>query len=117
MIHNDDSPMVLVVCGKNKRRSKTAEKLFCNDQRIHILSAGLSEKSQRKLTLSDIGNADIIIVMEHEHKQRIRTMYRSDTIAPIEVLGIDDVYEYMDDELIELLESGINSILKKHFNL
>lgn len=117
MVQHDDLPMVLVICGKNKRRSKTAEKLFCNDQRIRIMSAGLSEKSVRKLTLSDIEKADIIIVMEHEHKQRILAMSRSSDIAPIEVLGIDDMYEYMDNELIELLDSGINSILKKHFDL
>jgi predicted protein tyrosine phosphatase len=117
MVHQHDSPKVLVVCGKNKRRSKTAEKIFCNDQRIRIVSAGLSEKSTRKLTVSDIENADIIVVMEHEHKLRIRAMYRSTTIAPIEVLGIEDIYEYMDNELIELLQSGINSILKTHFDL
>lgn len=81
------------------------------------MSAGLSEKSARRLTLSDIEKADIIIVMENEHKQRIRAMYRSTDIAPIEVLGIDDLYNYMDNKLIELLESGINSILKKHFDL
>jgi len=117
MVRQHDSPTVLVVCGKNKRRSKTAEKIFCNDQRIHIMSAGLSEKSTRRLTVSDIEKADIIIVMEHEHTSRIRAMYRSNAIAPIEVLGIDDIYEYMDNELIELLQSGINSILKKHFDL
>jgi predicted protein tyrosine phosphatase len=117
MVQQDDSPMVLVVCGKNKRRSKTAEKIFCNDQRIRIMSAGLSEKSVRKLTQSDIEKADIIIVMENEHKQRIRAMCRSINIAPVEVLGIEDRYEYMDIELVELLESGINSILKKHFDL
>jgi protein-tyrosine phosphatase len=117
MVHQHDSPTVLVVCGKNKRRSKTAEKIFSKDQRIRIVSAGLSEKSARKLTEADIEKADIIIVMEHEQKQRIRAMYRSTTIAPVEVLGIDDVYEYMDAELIELLQSGINSILKTHFDL
>jgi protein-tyrosine phosphatase len=117
MVQHHDTPSVLVVCGKNKRRSRTAEKLFCNDQRIRIFSAGLSEKSTRKLTLADIDKADLIIVMENEHKSRIRAMCRSKNTAPIEVLGIEDMYEYMDSELIELLISGINTLIKIHFDL
>lgn len=41
-------PNILVVCGRNKIRSRTAEYLFKNDVRFNIRSVGLSSNSERK---------------------------------------------------------------------
>jgi predicted protein tyrosine phosphatase len=59
-----EKPNVLVVCGRNKRRSRTAEYIFKNDNRFNIRSVGLSPKSERQIKENDINWSDLIFVME-----------------------------------------------------
>lgn len=44
----NDPLKILVVCGRNKRRSKTAESIFRKNQDIKLKSAGLSPKARAK---------------------------------------------------------------------
>jgi predicted protein tyrosine phosphatase len=110
-------PNILIVCGKNKRRSRTAEYIFKNDSRFNIRSAGLSEKSERLLSEKDVIWSDLILTMEDKHRARIRELYRDLYLPPIEVLDISDDYEYRDQALIELLEEKINSLLSELFKI
>ena len=48
-----ERPNILVVCGRNKKRSRTAEYIFKNDNRFNIRSVGLSSKSDRKISEND----------------------------------------------------------------
>ena len=68
----------LVVCGRNKRRSRTAEYIFKNDQRFSMCSVGLSPASERQIKEKDIEWADLILVMEREQASRIRKTCSSD---------------------------------------
>jgi len=102
-----EKPNVLVVCGRNKKRSRTAEHLFKNDSRINIRSAGLSPKSDRKISEGDLNWASIVFVMENDQKEKLRELYRHLQLPKIEVLNIPDDYEFMDQELIEILTDGI----------
>lgn len=52
-------PNILVVCGRNKKRSRTAEYIFKNDDRFNIRSAGVSPKSDRQITEKDLNWADL----------------------------------------------------------
>ncbi len=110
-------PNILVVCGKNKKRSRTAEFIFKNDNRFNIRSAGLSPKSERKITENDLHWADLVFVMESDHRDKIVTLYKNPKLPSIDVLNISDDYEFMDETLVELLEDGINSKIKMVFNL
>lgn len=101
---------VLVVCGQNKRRSRTAEYLYKNDQRFNIRSVGLSPKSKRQIKEKDITWADLILTMEDGHTSRIQENFRILELPPIETLYIEDVYEYLQPALIELLEENIESL-------
>lgn len=112
-----ERPNLLVVCGKNKRRSRTAEYIFKNDQRFSIRSVGLSPKSERKLTEKDILWADMILVMEDSQASRINKDYRNTEKPPVLSLDIPDVYEYLDEELVELLDAKINDAVKSEWNL
>jgi predicted protein tyrosine phosphatase len=112
-----DKPNILIVCGRNKRRSRTAEYIFKNDSRFSIRSAGLSEKSERQLSEKDVIWSDLILTMEDKQKARIKELYRHLDLPPIEVLYISDDYEYLDPALIELLEEKINSILMTLFKI
>lgn len=107
-----ERPNILVVCGRNKKRSRTAEYIFKNDSRFSIRSAGLSLKSDRHITEKDVLWADLIFVMDNGQRNRIWTTFRNITVPTIEVLEITDDYEYLDEELINLLTERINGTLK-----
>ena len=113
----EEKPNLLVVCGRNKRRSRTAEYIFKNDGRFNIRSVGLSPKSERQIKDRDIEWASLILVMDRKQRSRITDTYRNLDLPKIEVLHIDDVYEYLDAHLIELLTEKINSTLKEEFQL
>ena len=106
-----ERPNLLVVCGRNKKRSRTAEHIFKNDSRFTIRSVGLSPKSERKISEKDLIWADLIFVMETGHRARICGTYRHLKLPNIEILNIKDDFEFMDDELVQLLTDRINDTL------
>ncbi len=112
-----ERPNLLVVCGRNKRRSRTAEYLFKNDNRFSIRSAGVSPKSDRKISEADLHWADLVLVMEQEQKAKIRELYHHLPLPTIEVLLIEDEYEFMDEELLPILTDKINGALARVFSL
>lgn len=110
-------PNVLVVCGKNKKRSRTAEYIFKNDSRFNIRSAGLSPKSNKQISEKDILWADLIFVMNYGQGARIKSAYQDIDSLSIEVLDIDDDFAYLDSELIALLKERINNTLKVAYKI
>lgn len=112
-----DRPNILVVCGRNKKRSRTAEHIFKNDNRFSIRSAGLSPKSDRKISENDLSWADLVFVMENEQRTKIWDLYSHMELPAIEILNISDDYEFMNEELIEMLSDRINSSLKINYEL
>lgn len=105
---------ILFICSKNKWRSPTAEKIYKNDNRFNVRSAGVSESSKRKVSFKDIEWADLILVMEQNHKSRIRKTFREiKYLPPIESLDIPDDFQYMDPELIELIKIQTEAILSQ----
>lgn len=97
---------ILFLCSRNNRRSLTAEKLL-NGYRGHFVrSAGTENNARIKLTAGLAGWADIIFCMEKKHMRRLRDKY-SDEISGKKIicLNIPDEYEYMDEDLQEMLLS------------
>lgn len=110
-------PNILVVCGRNKKRSRTAEHIFKNDDRINVRSAGLSPKSDKKLSEKDLNWADLVFVMENVQRAKIWDLYKHADLPVIEVLNIPDEYEFMDEELIEMLTDRINDTLQIEYKI
>ncbi|HQW24194.1 MAG TPA: protein-tyrosine-phosphatase [Bacteroidia bacterium] len=110
-------PNILVVCGRNKKRSRTAEHIFKNDSRFKIRSVGLSPSSDRKISENDLRWANIVFVMEQDQREKIWDIYKNITLPNIEVLNIEDDYEFMDPELIEMLTERINDTLSVVYNI
>jgi predicted protein tyrosine phosphatase len=79
-------PNILVVCGRNKKRSRTAEYLFKNDNRFNIRSAGLSPKSDRKISENDLNWANL--VLETGQRVKIKALYSHVELPAIEVCSI-----------------------------
>ena len=103
---------LLFVCSRNQWRSPTAAALFKNSQLYVAKSAGTSASARIKLTANSIDWADKIFVMEKRHAAIIQQKFpnlRSD--RSIVTLHISDDYQYMDPELIEILESRLAEYL------
>ena len=107
---------LLFVCSKNKWRSPTAETLYRQDPRVNVRSAGTSSSARKKISDRDLFWADLILVMENKHKRAIVERYRHLDLPEIIVLDIPDDYQYMSDELIEMIETSTESILDRHQN-
>ncbi len=103
---------LLFVCSRNQWRSPTAEQIFSRSPSLQVRSRGLSASAVRRLTNSDIAWADVIFVMESEHKRQLLKRFRADIgDCPVHVLDIPDEYRFMDPELVELIESGVSAAL------
>ncbi len=49
--------------------------------------------------------------MENKHREQIKKRFGKQILLPIKILNIEDNYNYMDPELIELLRRKIEKLL------
>ncbi len=100
---------VLFICSQNKLRSRTAETLFEGRPGFDVRSAGTSLDARVVLDAKLIQWADRIVCMDREHRSHVRKKFGS--IVEHRVLqcwGIPDEYDYMQPELVDLLEETGN---------
>ena len=103
---------VLFLCSRNKLRSPTAEQVFSSYDGIAVASAGLSRDAESPLTSDLVEWADLIFVMEHIHRTRLQERFRKWLGEKrIVCLEIPDDYDYMDPELVRLLEARVTKHL------
>ena len=105
---------LLVLCGRGRKRSKTAEDIYKNDERIQVRAAGVSPSADRKVNEKDLLWADGILVMEKEQKNKVLSQFTHLEFPIIEVLYIPDDYERGDTELVALLEDKIEAFLAQN---
>jgi protein-tyrosine phosphatase len=100
----------LFVCSRNKWRSRTAETIFKNNGQHIIKSAGTASSARIKVNRSLLEWADTIFVMERKHQKQIIALAGDlDGLSnKINILHIPDEYQYMDEELIEILQASID---------
>ena len=109
---DNDKLNILFVCSRNQWRSPTAEKVWSNHPQLNVRSAGTSPRARKTITAKDVQWADMIIVMEKKHKNRVVAEFtRMVSHKPIHVLDIPDDYKYMDEELVDIVSSSVSSIL------
>lgn len=102
----------LFICSRNQWRSPTAERIFAAGYGIHTRSAGTSRHAKHSLTVKDIAWADCICVMEQKHKTWIKEKFHKElSHKKIIVLDIPDEYQYMDEDLIEILKQSMQHYL------
>ncbi|TCD11508.1 protein tyrosine phosphatase [Pedobacter frigidisoli] len=103
---------ILFVCSRNKWRSATAETMYRNHPEHDVRSAGTEPSAKVKITAKHIVWSDLIFVMEKKHKQRISEKFGEEAIRKeIIVLDIPDDYQYMDEELIEEIDTKVSPYL------
>lgn len=105
---------ILFVCSRNKWRSRTAEDIFKGDQRHSFRSAGTENDARIRVSEKLIQWADLILVMEKRHKHRLQEKFGSLlNNKRMEILDIEDNYQYMDEELIQSLKAVVDPFLEK----
>ena len=95
---------VLFICGRNRRRSPTAERLFDGVGGVEVRSAGVSPDAEEPLTADLVDWSELVCVMEPTHRAKMNRMFgKALRDKRVVNLGIRDDYEFMDAELVELL--------------
>lgn len=103
---------ILFICSRNKWRSYTAETIYKNTPGITVKSAGTENSARIKVNSKLIVWADIIFVMEKQHKEKLQYQFPLETNKKkMVILDIPDIYKYMDEELIEELQSSVSNYI------
>jgi len=103
---------VLFICSRNRWRSPTAEEVFAGHPGIECASAGLSPDADHPLTPELVQWADIIFVMEREHKARLSSRFKPFLAGKrVVCLDIADRYTFMDPALVKLLRMKVTPFL------
>lgn len=106
---------VLFVCGRNNRRSPTAEKIYLHDRRMEVRSRGLADTSRQRLTDEDMTWADLVLAMERKHVKRMLVEFgHIEPLPPIENLDISDNYTFMNKALIREITEAVEAVLEEH---
>ena len=104
---------LLFICSRNKWRSPTAQNVWQRKDGINARSAGTAQSARHKVSFKDIEWADKIFVMEQKHKRRLNDDFRAEVNHKvIHVLDIPDDYNYMDEDLVAMLENGVEAFLE-----
>lgn len=105
---------LLFVCSANRLRSPTAEQIFARLPGIETDSAGLLNTADIVLSGEQVEWADIIFVMEKRHRAKLSRKYaRYLKGKRIVCLDIPDEFQFMQPELVALLERKVTPFLKR----
>ena len=103
---------ILFLCSQNKLRSPTAEAIFADHPEIDVDSAGLNNDAEVPLSEEQVRWADLIIVMEKAHRNRLNRKFKNALAGKrVAVLNIPDEYDYMDPSLVALLKKRCASYI------
>lgn len=109
---------VLFVCSRNQWRSPTAERVWHDAPQLAVRSAGTSPRARHTVSARDLDWADVILVMETRHRDRLRERFGDAARrADIRVLHIEDDYAFMDPELVDRLTDGVAAALRDRVQL
>lgn len=96
---------ILFLCSQNKLRSPTAEAVFAGHPTVDVDSAGLNNDAEVPLSEEQVEWADLILVMESTHRNRLNRKFGKSLAGKrVVVLNIPDDYDYMDPVLVDLLK-------------
>ena len=105
---------MLFICTANHDRSPTAEIMYQRHPGLEAKSTGIL-KPEKKIR-EGLSWADVIVVMEDVHEKYIREHLAQELAdKPVFVLGIEDRYRFMEDELTGLIEERMEAVLQSIF--
>jgi len=96
---------ILFICSRNRRRSLAAGRVFASAGTWEVRSAGTEDGARIKVTEGHLGWADIVVVMEKRHKERLWQKFPEAFAGKSCVcLFIADDYEFMEAALVARLQ-------------
>ena len=105
---------MLFICTANHDRSPTAEIMYQRHLGLEAKSTGIF-KPEKKIR-ECLSWADVVVVMEDVHETYIREHFTQELAdKPVFVLGIEDRYRFMEDELTGLIEERMEAVLQSIF--
>jgi len=79
---------------------------------VQARSAGTANSARIKVSTKLLNWADLVFVMEKKHRQQLQQrfpeIYHQKQIV---VLDIPDEFQFMDEELIQMIENSVNPFL------
>lgn len=103
----------LFICTQNRLRSPTAEQVFASWPNVESDSAGLGNDAEVPLSTEQLDWATIIFVMEKTHRNRLSQKFRAHLNGKrVICVDIPDDYDYMQPELVRLLETKAGKFLR-----
>jgi len=104
---------VLFICGRARARSPTAAQVFAGRPGVSTDFGGISRDADDALSADQIDWADLIIVMERRHAERLRDRFgRQLDGKRLVTLGIRDRYSFMQPELVVELQDKAGPYLR-----
>ena len=103
---------VLFICSRNRLRSPTAESIFAAPD-IETDSAGLAPDADCVLSAEQVEWADLIFVMEKQHRVRLKQRF-AESLQEKKVVCLDvpDRFQFMQPELVTLLQRKVGQHLR-----
>ena len=103
---------ILFICSENRLRSPTAEAVFNEYDGIEAIGAGTNSDAVTPLSGDLIEWADVIMVMEDAHRNKVAKKYRELLKNKrLVVLDVADNYTYMQAELVQLLKQKVSGLI------
>ena len=103
---------ILFVCSRNIWSSPTAETVYKKRQDHKVKSGGTEPSAKDRVSAKGILWADIIFVMEKQHKQRLVDKFPNEIASKtVVILDIEDEYKFMDKELIDMIKLSVDPYL------
>jgi predicted protein tyrosine phosphatase len=99
---------LLFICSQNRLRSPTAEQVFADRPGLETASAGTNRGADNPLSAELVDWADVIFVMEKQHQRKLADNFKAQLRGKrVVCLGIRDDYQFMQPELVDLLEEKV----------
>lgn len=92
--------------------------VFSEYKALEVRSAGLNNDAEIPLGNDDVIWADIIFVMEQRHKTKLKKRFKAQLDKQkLICLGIPDDYEFMQAELIAILQQKVTPFIQDYLTL
>ncbi|RCU49992.1 phosphotyrosine protein phosphatase [Corallincola holothuriorum] len=99
---------LLFVCSENRLRSPTGEEVFSAYEGVQAIGCGTNSDAETPLSGDLVEWADVILVMEKTHKNKVSKKYKDLLKGKrLVCLDIPDIYDCMQPELVKLLKARV----------
>lgn len=99
---------LLFVCRKNRKRSATAERLFCKRADLDVRSAGTAPDALVRVNTNMLDWADVIFIMDDDQRQWLQATFTDHpALSKVVCLDIPDIFTFLQPELVALLQERV----------